>query len=188
MESTNIEAPEDYQGIAAVENTEPAQALPESGKGFFLDKGHGHKNTLLSQLITTVVSSRDTGGRFSMCILEGPANEPVPAHFHTEEDEWFFVLEGKVRVWLDREHRLLYPGDCAYLPARVVHAFAFEGGYNKFLGLNVAGGFEDFFDIVGTRSEAFSAPDEFHEPTEEQWRKAGEAFAWHAVPDYDYGI
>jgi quercetin dioxygenase-like cupin family protein len=187
MESTNVEAPEQYRGIKAIENTAAAQELPGTPEGFYLDQGYGEKNSLLSQLITTLVSTRETGGRFSVLLFEGPANEPIPAHYHTKEDEWYFVLEGKIRWWHGDEHRLLYPGDSCFLPANVVHCFALEGGYNKMIGLNVAAGFEDFFKVIGTATEAFSAPTEYEMPSEDKWRDAAEKFGWHAVPDYDYG-
>jgi quercetin dioxygenase-like cupin family protein len=187
MDSTNIDAPEQYQGVVASESTGPAQTLPGSPAGFYLDQGYGHKASLLSQLITTLVSTRETDGRFSVLLFEGPANEPIPAHYHTKEDEWYFVLEGKIRWWHGDQHRLLYPGDSVYLPANVIHCFALEGGYNKMIGINVAAGFEDFFDVIGTPTDAFSAPEHFEIPSEEQWREAAVKFGWHTVPDYDYG-
>jgi quercetin dioxygenase-like cupin family protein len=171
MDSTNVQAPEEFRGLVATENIGPAQ-----------------KHSLLSQLITTLVSGRETNGRFSMLLFEGPANEPIPAHVHTQEDEWYYVVEGKIRWWHGTEHRLLYPGDSVYVPANVVHCFKLEGGYNKMVGLNVTAGFEDFFGVIGSRTEAFSAPQEYQIPTEQQWRDAADQFGWHAIPDYDYGI
>jgi quercetin dioxygenase-like cupin family protein len=188
MDSTNIEAAERYRGIAARESSEPARELPGKPGGFYLDQGYGHKQTLLSQLITTLVSTRETNGKFSVLLFEGPANEPIPAHYHTQEDEWYFVLEGKIRWWHEDQHRLLYPGDSVYLPANEIHSFSLEGGYNKMIGINVAAGFEDFFDVIGSPSEAFCAPQEYEIPAEAQWREAADKFGWHGVPDYDYGL
>ncbi|MFT3866643.1 MAG: quercetin 2,3-dioxygenase [Solirubrobacterales bacterium] len=189
MDSTNTVAPEGYREIAASESTGPAEGLPGKREGFFLDKGHGKKHTLLSQLLTTMISGRETDGKFSVIVLQGPASkDPVPAHYHTKEDEWTFILEGKVRWWVGNEHRLMYPGDSLYQPAMVPHAFKFEGGYNKMLAINVEAGFEDFFDIIASPSDLFSAPTEYEIPNQEQWREAAEKFGWHPVPDYDYGI
>src|SRR5436305_12879595 len=104
MESTKIEAPEQFRGIVASENTGPAQTLPGERKEYFLEKGYGRKHALLSQLLTTMVSARETDGKFSVILLQGPeSKDPVPAHFHTKEDEWTFVLEGKVRWWVGDE-------------------------------------------------------------------------------------
>lgn len=189
MDSTSIEAPEEYRGIVAHENTEPAQTLPGTNTGFFLDKGHGMRHTVFTQLLTTMISAKETEGRFSAIVLQGPASpDPVPAHYHEHEDEWTFILEGKVHWWVGSEHRICYPGDSVYQPRMVPHGFRFEGTYNKMLAVNVAGGFEAFFDIIGKRTELFSAPLEVSIPQQNQWREAAEKFGWHAVPDYDYGI
>ena len=33
-----------------------------------------------------------------------------------------YVVAGKVEQWVEREKRILGPGDCAFIPADVVHA------------------------------------------------------------------
>ncbi|GGH48398.1 quercetin 2,3-dioxygenase [Microbacterium album] len=191
MSSIQTTEQDAFRGIVAKENTGPAETLPGERKPFYLDKGHGKKHQLLSQLLTTMISHRETDGKFSVILLQGPASpEPVPAHYHTREDEWTFILEGKVRWWVGDQHRLLFPGDSIYQPANVPHAFKFEGSYNKMLALNVAGGFEDFFDIVATPSNDFVAPpvSDYQAPSREQWEEAAGKFGWHPVPDYDFGI
>ena len=34
----------------------------------------------------------------------------------------FLVIAGRIEQWIDREKRMLGPGDCAFIPAGVVHA------------------------------------------------------------------
>ena len=51
-------------------------------------------------LLTFLAESEGTGGRFSL--IEGclkPGNEPPP-HVHEREDELFYVLEGKMDVYV----------------------------------------------------------------------------------------
>jgi quercetin dioxygenase-like cupin family protein len=43
-------------------------------------------------------------------------------HKHPDQEEVIYVVAGKVEQWVDRERRILGPGDCAYIPANVVHA------------------------------------------------------------------
>jgi quercetin dioxygenase-like cupin family protein len=43
-------------------------------------------------------------------------------HKHPDQEEVILVLAGKVEQWVDREKRLLGPGDSAFIPAGVVHA------------------------------------------------------------------
>ena len=43
-------------------------------------------------------------------------------HKHPDQEEVIYVVSGKVEQWVDREKRTLQSGDCAYIPADVVHA------------------------------------------------------------------
>lgn len=48
-------------------------------------------------------------------------------HKHPGQEEVVYVLAGKVEQWVDREKRLLGPGDGAFIPASMVHA-SFNAG------------------------------------------------------------
>jgi quercetin dioxygenase-like cupin family protein len=43
-------------------------------------------------------------------------------HKHPDQEEVILVIAGRVEQWVDREKRILGPGDSAYIPADVVHA------------------------------------------------------------------
>jgi quercetin dioxygenase-like cupin family protein len=43
-------------------------------------------------------------------------------HKHPGQEEVIYVLRGKVEQWVDREHRILGPGDSAFIPGGIVHA------------------------------------------------------------------
>jgi len=43
-------------------------------------------------------------------------------HKHPDQEEVIYVVGGQVEQWMDREKRMLSPGDCAFIPADVVHA------------------------------------------------------------------
>jgi quercetin dioxygenase-like cupin family protein len=48
-------------------------------------------------------------------------------HKHPDQEEVIFVVGGKVEQWVDREKRILGAGDCAFIPADMVHA-SFNAG------------------------------------------------------------
>jgi quercetin dioxygenase-like cupin family protein len=48
-------------------------------------------------------------------------------HKHPDQEEVVLVVAGKVEQWIDREKRILGPGDSAFIPADVVHA-SFNAG------------------------------------------------------------
>lgn len=54
-----------------------------------------------------------------------PPGEAHPFHFHPRMEEILYVLSGTAEQWVEKEMRLMTPGDSLYLPAGVVH-----GTYN----------------------------------------------------------
>jgi len=93
------------------------------------------------------VSSRDSGG--DLCIYDtvrwekgGPA-----LHRHHFQDEWFYVLRGEFIVQVGSETVTLRPGDSAFAPRKVPHAFAMisEGEGQMLVLFQPAGSMEDFF-------------------------------------------
>ena len=48
-------------------------------------------------------------------------------HKHPDQEEVISIVAGQVEQWVDREKRILGPGDCAFVPAGVVHA-SFNAG------------------------------------------------------------
>jgi len=93
-----------------------------------------------------------------------------------------------VRVFLERpngshDDRLLRPGDFGYVPAGTLHAYRAEGDYAKSLGIST-GGFERFFQALGTLTEARREPGPFYLPSPEQM---GEAFGRYGnIPALDH--
>jgi quercetin dioxygenase-like cupin family protein len=93
------------------------------------------------------VSSRDTGG--DLCIYDtfreskgGPA-----LHRHHFQDEWFYVIRGEFIVQVGDDTLSLQPGDSAFAPRKIPHAFAkISDGEGQMLVLfQPAGSMEDFF-------------------------------------------
>jgi mannose-6-phosphate isomerase-like protein (cupin superfamily) len=93
------------------------------------------------------VSGGDTGG--DLCIYDtvrrakgGPA---LHRHFH--QDEWFYVMRGEFIVEVGGTRLGLKPGDSAFAPRRIPHAFAMvgEGDGQLLIVFQPAGSIEDFF-------------------------------------------
>ena len=43
-------------------------------------------------------------------------------HKHPNQEEMLYVVAGQIEQWIDREKRVLGPGDSAFVPPGVVHA------------------------------------------------------------------
>lgn len=58
-----------------------------------------------------------------------PPGQAHRFHRHPEMEEIIYVLEGTAEQWVEREKRLLGPGEMAHIPVNVVH-----GTYNAGAG------------------------------------------------------
>ena len=70
------------------------------------------------------VNNPPSTGSKQLTVLEGTI---VPGrghsfHKHPDQEEVLYVVAGKVEQWIDREKRILGPGDAAFIQAGVVHA------------------------------------------------------------------
>ena len=57
-----------------------------------------------------------------LCRAVLPAGEGHNFHTHPELEEIIYVLAGHVEQWVEKEKRLLGPGQVAHIPKGVVHA------------------------------------------------------------------
>ena len=93
------------------------------------------------------LSAKDTGG--DLCIYDTVRNSKGgPArHLHHFQDEWFYVIRGEFIVQVGDETVRLHPGDSAFAPRKVPHAFAMvsEGEGQMLVLFQPAGTMEDFF-------------------------------------------
>jgi quercetin dioxygenase-like cupin family protein len=92
------------------------------------------------------VPGKDTGGKYAQWLsITQPGGGPPP-HLHEREDEWFYVLEGRVSFLVEGEWIEAGPGSGAFLPKGSVHTFKNAGDVPLHMVLTVApAGFEDFF-------------------------------------------
>jgi quercetin dioxygenase-like cupin family protein len=75
-------------------------------------------------------------------------------HFHHEQDEWFYVVEGEYIFEVGKELIRLKPGDSVFGPRKVPHVWAFVGdqpGRILFI-FTPAGQMEAFFREPGRRN------------------------------------
>lgn len=106
------------------------------------------------------VRGADTGGKYAQWLsITQPGGGPPP-HLHEREDEWFYVLEGRVSFLVDGEWTEVAPGSGAYLPKGSVHTFKNVGDVPLRMVLTVApAGFEDFFAASAEEFAKAGPPD-----------------------------
>jgi mannose-6-phosphate isomerase-like protein (cupin superfamily) len=93
------------------------------------------------------VSGKDTDG--DLCIYDTRRQEKggPGLHYHYHQDEWFFVQEGEFLIEIAGERFYLKPGDSAFAPRKIPHAFAKmnEGQGRLMVLFQPAGTIELFF-------------------------------------------
>jgi quercetin dioxygenase-like cupin family protein len=75
------------------------------------------------------MSSPVHNGAAQLTVIVGDLNpgEGHSFHKHPGQEEVMYVVSGKIEQWIDREKRILGPGDSAFIPPGVVHA-SFNAG------------------------------------------------------------
>jgi mannose-6-phosphate isomerase-like protein (cupin superfamily) len=99
-----------------------------------------------------MIWTEETGGGFSLVEHPMPPRAlAAPIHKHSREDEYSFVLEGRMGALLGDEVVYAEPGDLAFKPRDQWHTFWNAGDEPcRILEIISPGGFEHFFDELGT--------------------------------------
>jgi mannose-6-phosphate isomerase-like protein (cupin superfamily) len=115
----------------------------------------GPEDGLYRQLQTIgarmMVWTEETGGGFSLVEHPiPPRNLAAPLHKHSREDEYSYVLEGRMGALLGDEVVYAEAGDLAFKPRDQWHTFWNAGDEPcRILEIISPGGFEHFFDELG---------------------------------------
>lgn len=96
--------------------------------------------------LATKVSSVDTGGGLYIFEHSNMGKGGPPRHIHHEQDEWFYAIKGEFVIEVGEERFFLKPGDSAFAPRQIPHAWAHVGDEPGTLltAVSPAGTFETF--------------------------------------------
>jgi quercetin dioxygenase-like cupin family protein len=108
-------------------------AQDRSEAGYALDADEGEAFWLLGMLQTIKIGKDDTAGNYGLLEIVVPEGVGSPWHVHPEEDEWFYVLDGEVTVWVADTRHALTSGSFAFGPKGVPHTFYVESGEARLL-------------------------------------------------------
>jgi quercetin dioxygenase-like cupin family protein len=95
--------------------------------GYALAQDEGEAFWVAGLLQTVKIGGADTGGRYGLIEVVVPPGLGSPWHVHPEEDEWFFVLEGNLTVYVGDTRIDLTAGGFAFGPKSVPHPFIGAG-------------------------------------------------------------
>ena len=105
---------------------------------------------VVNDTVIFVATSEQTGGAFSLFDNYTPPGSGIPPHFHANEEEAFWILEGSYRFWVNGETIDLGPGGFVMVPRGTPHGFENAGDETaRMLIQTTPGGFDEFFAEVG---------------------------------------
>jgi mannose-6-phosphate isomerase-like protein (cupin superfamily) len=119
-----------------------------------LKPGEGRRLEAMGNVHVNKAVGAETGGAWALVEQHVTGANP-PLHQHDREDEAFYVLEGRARVWVGDAAFEAEAGSFVLGPRGVPHTFArHPGGDLKLLLLIAPAGLEQMFDEIALLSES----------------------------------
>src|SRR5262249_41886131 len=115
-----------------------------------------YKGILVSQMAATA----DNNGAFDLVLSKMRRGTEPPPHVHSREDEFFYVLSGEMRFYVDGEVFTVTAGECMVLPRRKPHAFRVTSEEVHTICLVVPGGFLDAINKMNAPAERMEVPND----------------------------
>lgn len=174
----------DPDGVPAWKDVLPGRPYP-----FFLEKGQGEHSKLFVDTFSVLLSGDETEGQFGVFTSTCPPGDVIPTHAHDRTHETFFVLDGSIRLFVEMPEgekidRLLGEGDFAFVPAGAKHAYRIEKP-TRLMGVS-SGGFERFFQTMGTPVDDPTAPTPPFVPSRERMAAAAQQYHMEFLPGFDW--
>ena len=113
----------------------------------------GSMISALGSTYTTKTDGAATRGAYSL-VEEVLWGDPTPLHVHTREEEAFYVLSGRLAVWVDGTERVAAPGTFFVIPRGAPHAARrIDDEPPRMLTLVSPAGLQRFFEAVVREGE-----------------------------------
>ena len=110
--------------------------------------------------LTILLGPEETGGTFTLFITVTEPGGGPPPHYHVNEDECFYVLEGRAEFFKDGRWTEVPAGTTVYIPKGAVHSFRNAGDTPlRQLIRTSPSGFERFFAAMSAELAKSKTPD-----------------------------
>lgn len=104
---------------------------------------------MLGDLITLLVSGKQTDGAFTVLSETSPPGGGTPLHTHHKEDEALYVLEGEYEIQSGDQTVRAGPGSFVFAPREISHKLTNAStGPSTVLGIVSPARFEGFWEEV----------------------------------------
>jgi mannose-6-phosphate isomerase-like protein (cupin superfamily) len=125
-----------------------------SDKGFFVSAGKDRFGKSISlfegDTFDGKVSTKDTDGDIYVFESSRIKKGGPPLHFHYDQDEWWYVLQGEFTIKVGDQTYHAKPGDSVFGPRKIPHVFSktSEGEGKLLMFFQPAGKMEEHFKAI----------------------------------------
>jgi quercetin dioxygenase-like cupin family protein len=109
-------------------------------------------------LMSRMAGPTDNNGAFDFVIGKIRRGTEPPPHIHTREDEFFYILSGEMRVYVEDEVFLVTAGECVFMPRGKAHAWLITSEELHNIALITPGGFLDAVNKMNAPAERMDVP------------------------------
>ena len=121
-------------------------------------------------LATIKASAEGTAGRVAVIHHIGPQDAGSPLHVHHRENEWFYVLDGELTVWVGGQVTRAPAGSFVFGPQGTPHTFTVSSPDGaSFLLVTEPGGFEAFMRTCAEPARSLTLPPPPDSPPDLAW-------------------
>ncbi len=132
--------------------------LPRTSSGYALGPDDGEAIWFNGGLGLLKATADQTDGRYTAFELRLPKGFAAPLHIHSNEDEFFLVLSGEIRLQHSEDVFEGVSGSLAYTPRGISHSFHVDSDEARLLLFFGPAGVEGFFRSVATPARWFGPP------------------------------
>jgi quercetin dioxygenase-like cupin family protein len=124
-----------------------------------LPPAEGEALWFMGFLATIQASAGETGGRVAVIHHLGPQDAGSPRHVHHRENEWFYILDGELTVWVGGQVISAPAGSFVFGPQGTPHTFTVSSPQGaSFLLVTEPGGFEAFMRTCAEPARSLTLP------------------------------
>jgi quercetin dioxygenase-like cupin family protein len=129
-----------------------------------LGPGEGEAIWFLGTYASIKASAETTAGRVSVIEHLSPRGAGSPLHVHHREDEWFYVIEGELTLWVGGRVINAPAGSFVYGPRDIPHTFTVTSDTARFLLVTEPGDFASFMRTLSEPAAEAAIPPPANEP------------------------
>jgi mannose-6-phosphate isomerase-like protein (cupin superfamily) len=111
-------------------------------------------------LHSLMAGTADNNGAFDFAISRMRRGTEPPPHIHSREDEFFYVLSGKIRIYVGGEVFSVKAGECIFLPRGKPHAWLITSAEIQKIAVVIPGGFNDALNKLGVPAGRMEVPND----------------------------